>query len=230
MPAPGSRRVQPVQRSASPACDTRPCRCSRQVRARSTAPMRPVWPVRATIRGHRHPSAMVRHLTVRPRVWPTSAASSDPSVHVPAAGRGQTEQGCPGARPCRPARAARPGWSTPRSGTRPTPPGSSPSARQPCAAARARNRNRLRRSRAPCRGCRCPCRVALEALLCLRGPLLRHGEQPDPWHRGRGDLAGSVERAPHRQLHVRLARAQPHVAHQHIARRLPARSVVYLQR
>ncbi len=80
------------------------------------------------------------------------------------------------------------------------------------------------------RRCRCPGSAVVEGLLCLHGGVLRYGEQPDPWHRGCGNLAGCVERAPHRQFHVRLARAQPHVADQHVARRLPARSVVYLQR
>ncbi len=39
--------------------------------------------------------------------------------------------------------------------------------------------------------------LSLKVSLCLHGGVLRHGEQPDPWHRGCGNLAGCVERAPH---------------------------------
>lgn len=65
--------------------------------------------------------------------------------------------------------------------------------------------------------CRRPCDTTIEMRLCLHGRGVRHSEQPDAWDRGRGDLAGCVERAPHRKFHVRLARAQPDVADQHIA-------------
>ena len=73
--------------------------------------------------------------------------------------------------------------------------------------------------------CPRPSRVTLEALLRLHGRVLRHAEQPDPWQRGRGDLAGCVERAPDRQLHVRLPahnQTSPTRRSRAVSRRVPA--------
>ncbi len=82
-------------------------------------------------------------------------------------------------------------------------------------AGRGKRAHRLRRGRLP-RG------RAAELRLRGRAGLRRYLEHADRWLLRIGDLAARIQRALHRQFHVRLARTQPHVAEQHVGGALHA--------
>ena len=75
-----------------------------------------------------------------------------------------------------------------------------------------------------------PLRGSLEGLQRNHATGLRHGQQPDRRAGRAGDLGTCIQRAPDWQLHVRLARTQPHIADQYVADRLCPRTSARSQR